>query len=64
MAAVLRALRQHLPTFSLEIAAIDCHHNYVARECHFGADVYLTKANLHDRTVMDAVRRLIGEATA
>ncbi len=43
MGAVLRALRQHLPAFSLEIAAIDCHHNYVARERHFEADVYLTR---------------------
>ena len=43
LAAVLRALRLHLPTFSLERAAIDCHHNYVARERHFGADVYLTR---------------------
>ncbi len=43
LAAVLGALRRHLPPFRLEEAAIDCHHNYVARERHFGADVLLTR---------------------
>ena len=41
--AVLAALRRHAPPFQLEARAIDCHHNYVAREHHFGADVYLTR---------------------
>lgn len=43
LAAVLDVLRQHLPPFRLEASAIDCHHNYVAREHHFGADVLLTR---------------------
>lgn len=43
LAAVLDALRRRLPPFRLAEAAIDCHHNYVAREHHFGADVYLTR---------------------
>ena len=43
LSAVLGALRQHLPAFELKAKAIDCHHNYVARERHFGADVYLTR---------------------
>jgi tRNA-splicing ligase RtcB len=43
LAAVLRALREHAPPFELEARAIDCHHNYVARERHFGADVYVTR---------------------
>ncbi len=43
LAAVLEALRAHLPPFRLEAAAIDCHHNYVAREHHFGRDVLLTR---------------------
>ncbi len=43
LAAVLDALRAHLPPFRLEAAAIDCHHNYVAREHHFGRDVLLTR---------------------
>jgi tRNA-splicing ligase RtcB len=41
--AVLAALRRHAPPFALETRAIDCHHNYVARERHFGADVYVTR---------------------
>ncbi len=43
LAAVLDALRSHLPPFRLEARAIDCHHNYVAREHHFGADVLVTR---------------------
>ena len=43
LGAVLGALRAHTPPFRLEQAAIDCHHNYVAIEHHFGADVYLTR---------------------
>ncbi len=41
--AVLAALRVHVPPFELAEAAINCHHNYVAREHHFGADVLLTR---------------------
>jgi tRNA-splicing ligase RtcB len=43
LAAVLAAMEAHLPRFRLEEAAINCHHNYVEREHHFGADVYLTR---------------------
>jgi tRNA-splicing ligase RtcB len=43
LTAVLAALRGQAPGFRLEDRAIDCHHNYVAREHHFGADVYLTR---------------------
>jgi tRNA-splicing ligase RtcB len=43
LAAVLSALQRGLPAFNLEESAIDCHHNYVAREHHFGADVLLTR---------------------
>jgi tRNA-splicing ligase RtcB len=43
LAAVLDVLREQLPAFRTEERAIDCHHNYVAREHHFGADVYLTR---------------------
>ncbi len=39
----LEALRRTLPPFELEERAIDCHHNYVARERHFGKQVYLTR---------------------
>jgi tRNA-splicing ligase RtcB len=43
LAHVLGSLCEHVPTFELDAKAIDCHHNYVAREHHFGADVYLTR---------------------
>ncbi len=43
LAAVLAVLRAQLPPFGVEERAIDCHHNYVAREHHFGADVYVTR---------------------
>jgi tRNA-splicing ligase RtcB len=32
-----------VPAFEREANAIDCHHNYVARERHFGADVFVTR---------------------
>lgn len=43
MERTLRALRDNLPKFKLETHAVNCHHNYVARERHFGADVYVTR---------------------
>ena len=43
MERILVALRKHLPRFRTTKAVIDCHHNYVARERHFGADVWLTR---------------------
>lgn len=43
MARVLDVLRRNLPPFSLDEIAIDCHHNYVAEEEHFGARVWLTR---------------------
>ena len=43
MRAVLRALEPHLPPFRIVGEAINCHHNYVARENHFGENVYVTR---------------------
>ena len=43
MNLVLSALREELPPFELLEKAINCHHNYVAKEHHFGADVYVTR---------------------
>ena len=45
MRAILAALRDtgRVPQFEADLIAIDCHHNYVARERHFGADVLLTR---------------------
>ena len=40
---VLDALRATLPPFELTEHAVNCHHNYVAREHHFGAEVYVTR---------------------
>jgi len=43
MRLILEVLRPALPPFEVTKEAINCHHNYVAREHHFGADVYLTR---------------------
>ena len=43
MKAILEAIRPHLPRFSIVGEAISCHHNYVAREKHFGENVYVTR---------------------
>jgi len=43
MARILAALRAELPPFSVGAEAIDCHHNYVARERHFGERLYVTR---------------------
>lgn len=40
---VLNALRQHLPAFTVNTQAVNCHHNYVAHEHHFGANVWVTR---------------------
>lgn len=39
----LQALRQHLPPFLLGESAVNCHHNYISRENHFGANVWVTR---------------------
>ena len=43
MAAVLRVMREQLPAFQMQRQAINCHHNYVERETHFGAPVWVTR---------------------
>jgi tRNA-splicing ligase RtcB (3'-phosphate/5'-hydroxy nucleic acid ligase) len=43
MEAILAALRAHLPPFRVVGEAISCHHNYVARERHFGEDLLVTR---------------------
>jgi tRNA-splicing ligase RtcB len=40
---VLAALARHLPPFDIDSAAINCHHNYTARESHDGTEVYVTR---------------------
>lgn len=43
MSAVLKVLYRHFGPFSLGDQAINCHHNYIARENHFGANVLVTR---------------------
>jgi len=43
MDLVLEALRRHLPAFEVTTEAVNCHHNYVERETHYGEDVWLTR---------------------
>ena len=40
---IIEAMRMYLPPFRLTEEAINCHHNYVAREKHFGREVWLTR---------------------
>jgi len=40
---VLEALRHTLPPFAITAQAVNCHHNYVARERHFGEHVLVTR---------------------
>jgi len=43
MAATLTAMRSVLPPFETTDMAVNCHHNYVALENHFGKNVYVTR---------------------
>ncbi|CAB4189977.1 tRNA-splicing ligase, RtcB [uncultured Caudovirales phage] len=43
MDAVLLALGKTLPAFVVTDMAVNCHHNYVSRENHFGANVLVTR---------------------
>ena len=45
MEAVLDAMRRSgvLPPFRSDLLAVNCHHNYVAREHHYGKDVFVTR---------------------
>ena len=43
MESVLAVMRELLPRFGTRGVAVNCHHNYVARETHFGADVWVTR---------------------
>ncbi|HEV8113610.1 MAG TPA: RtcB family protein [Planctomycetota bacterium] len=55
MAAVVRAAASvhGIPPFDAQLVAVNCHHNYVARERHYGADVFVTRKG--------AVRAGLGE---
>jgi tRNA-splicing ligase RtcB len=43
MRLILTALNTVLPAFKLSDEAINCHHNYVAIEQHFGRQLYITR---------------------
>jgi tRNA-splicing ligase RtcB len=45
MRAVVGAIRglPGLPEFSADLEVVNCHHNYVAKESHFGKNVWLTR---------------------
>lgn len=43
MRLILAAIAADLPSFTITKEAINCHHNYVVREDHFGASVYVTR---------------------
>ncbi len=43
MDRTLQVMREHLPKFKLGSRAVNCHHNYVEKEHHFGADVWVTR---------------------
>lgn len=45
MEQIVGAVRRsgEVPAFSAEVKAINCHHNYVARESHYGENVLVTR---------------------
>ena len=43
METVLGVLRKHLPRFQLTRMAINCHHNYVQKETHYGQELFITR---------------------
>ena len=55
MQGVVAAMRllNELPAFDANLRAVNCHHNYVARENHYGENVYVTRKG--------AVRARVGD---
>lgn len=53
MEATLAAMRKILPAFSIVNTAVNCHHNYVEKENHFGSNVWVTRKG--------AVRARVGD---
>jgi tRNA-splicing ligase RtcB len=41
--SILATLHRHFKNFTVLNTAINCHHNYIAREHHFGANVIVTR---------------------
>ena len=40
---ILAALTRHLPAFQVTAEAVNCHHNYVTKENHYGENVWITR---------------------
>ena len=40
---VLKGLVRHLPPFTVTDEAINCHHNYISQESHFGENLWVTR---------------------
>lgn len=43
METVLSVLRSHVRPFNITEMAVNCHHNYISRENHFGSNVWVTR---------------------
>ena len=43
MHIILKVLKKRLPHFNVTKEAINCHHNYVSEEFHFGESVFVTR---------------------
>lgn len=43
MYLIIEVLRKKLRKFGITKEAINCHHNYVSREFHFGEDIFVTR---------------------
>lgn len=43
MRLIINALKKELPSFNATRTAINCHHNYVTEETHFGEQVFVTR---------------------
>lgn len=43
MRLILEAIRPVLPSFQMSKQAVNCHHNYVSQENHYGEDVLVTR---------------------
>lgn len=43
MRLILEAIRPLLPAFQMTKEAINCHHNYINQENHFGEDLFITR---------------------
>lgn len=43
MQSVMAVMRSHFGTFGAETTAVNCHHNYISKENHYGSNVWVTR---------------------